>query len=463
MALTPSKSHVTASTVNQAVTKANKNKSTNQHKEAARLARKAAKMATEQGDYHLANHYHRIYEHHSQLANIRKSETKDNPTNMGKNSWEGGASEHIPTHLKQLQSKADAYHKAGDIESANALRNKIKIIKTKHGMAPTSTQKAEDTTEKSETRLSILARGIQAAITLRALVKAEKRIDHDKEAGLTDLDKTPSGHVKVANGHAKAGDYLDYFGSRHKVLGVSKDKRTVTSAPVTTPKGEEPSIKEHLKESHPYYHYNQHRLITSDEAKNGVSKEKGYSIKSSGGGNGVQAAITLRGLVKAETLDKASGLSPENRLKYSQNRAFSSSDIANESNDPEKHSFAQHFHSKSAEVANKLGKPHIAEYHKAIANHHKEVASSPENYKVTKTSSHSGLSPENKIKYSRSRADSSSEIAHGSNDATHHSNAAHFHRKAAEVASSVGHKVLSNYHNNIAKYHENESSGGGNK
>lgn len=131
MALASSKSHVTASTVNQAVTKANKNKSTYQHKEAARLARKAAKVATEQGDYHLANHYHRIYEHHSQLANMRKSETKDNPTNM------------------------------------------VKISDEEHAKGTPYYNKP---TEKSETRLAILAKGIQAAVTLRGLVKAEKEI-----------------------------------------------------------------------------------------------------------------------------------------------------------------------------------------------------------------------------------------------------------------------------------------------
>lgn len=77
------------SIVNKAVTKANKNKSINQHKEAAKLARKAAKKATEEGNYHLANHYHKIYEHHNEMANMRKSETKDNPRDMGKTDKHG--------------------------------------------------------------------------------------------------------------------------------------------------------------------------------------------------------------------------------------------------------------------------------------------------------------------------------------------------------------------------------------
>jgi len=340
MALTPSKSHVTASTVNQAVTKANKNKSTNQHKEAARLARKAAKMATEQGDYHLANHYHRIYEHHSQLANIRKSETKDNPTNMDndfdpKNPFKDGASEHIPTHLKQLQSKADAYHKAGDIESANALRNKIKIIKTKHGMAPVFTTAADIASIKRDRE-----NFINAAKKDQSTQKAEEKkpfegLKHGYVKPKFNMgDKVRSIHNPNIIGEVS-------YNMASPVEGVKKYK-------VTEPNGrrqhwdEDSMVKisdeEHAKGT-PYYN------------KPTEKSETRLSILA----KGVQAAITLRGLVKAEILNKShifrlSSLSPENRLKYAQKKASDITDTANTSNNPEYHANAAFWHRNNTSI-----------------------------------------------------------------------------------------------------------------
>jgi len=226
------------SIVNKAVTKANKNKSINLHKEAAKLARKAAKKATEEGNYHLANHYHKIYEHHNEMANMRKSETKDNPRDMGKNyNDEGGASEHIPTHLKQLLTKiSDEEHTKGTpyykptqkseklskMIDLNEKRNKeireskpvfnigdnvrfkedpsitgqiqkissyVPHEKTFHYHIRENNGKINrysghelEPYEKSETetRLAVLAKGIQAAITLRGLVKAEKEAFKDR-------------------------------------------------------------------------------------------------------------------------------------------------------------------------------------------------------------------------------------------------------------------------------------------
>lgn len=420
------------SIVNKAVTKANKNKSINQHKEAAKLARKAAKKATEEGNYHLANHYHKIYEHHNEMANMRKSETKDNPRDMGKNyNDEGGASEHIPTHLKQLQTKADAYHKAGDIESANALRDKIEAIKTKHNMAPVSTQKSGTSYYKPTQKSEVLSK----------TYKEEDIVHENHPFAVLKHDK---GHYKVIH---NLGTHSMVVGNYHL-----PDKPEYALQRAKDNADERASLVKEGKYPHmnPSYYNKPHEKSETETRLAILAK-------------GLKAAITLRGLVKAEKLDKASGLSPENQLKFTQNRAFSASDNANQSNDKTAHSYAKDFHNKSAEVANKVGKPHVAEYHRAIAKHHEEVANNPNDYQITKPSGHTGLSPENKIKYSQNRADSSTEIAHGSNDATHHSNAAHFHRKASEVASSVGHKVLANYHNNIAKYHENESSGGGNK
>jgi len=344
---------------------------------------------------------------------------------MGKNSWEDGASEHIPTHLKQLQTKADAYQKAGDIKSANALRDKIKAIKTKHGMAPASTQKAEGRKPFDRLNTQYTKPKFNIGDKVRSIHNPEMigEVSHNMAAPIEGVKKYK---VTEPNGRRSHWD-------EDGMVKISDE--------------------EHAKGT-PYY-----KPTQKTEVEDLSRSETRLAILA----KGLKAAITLRGLVKAEKLDKASGLSPENQLKFTQNRAFSASDNANQSNDKTAHSYAKDFHNKSAEVANKVGKPHVAEYHKAIAKHHEEVANNPNDYQIDKPSSHTGLSPENKIKYSQNRADSSTEIAHGSNDATHHSNAAHFHRKAGEVANSVGHKVLANYHNNIAKYHENESSGGGNK
>lgn len=497
---------------------------------------------------------------------------------MGKNSWEDGASEHIPTHLKQLQTKADAYQKAGDIKSANALRDKIKIIKTKHGMAPASTQKAEERKPFDRLNTQYVKPAFNLGDKVRSIHNPNMIGEVSHVGPYDDFLGTHRYKVSEPNGrrHFWTGTGMTKISDEEHAKGTPYYKPTQKSEVLSKNYKEEDIVHEnhpfavlkhdkgHYKVIHNLgthsmvvgnYHlpdkpeYALQRAKDNADERASLVKEGKYPHMNPSYYNkpheksetetrlailakGLKAAITLRGLVKAEKetskdryivrfndgksaskkeftkkgaahshaqkkidegygnvplhhygvdnpikenkleinsikkseqLNKASGLSPENQLKFTQNRAFSSTDNANQSNDKTAHSYAKDFHNKSAEVANKVGKPHVAEYHRAIAKHHEEVVNNPNDYQITKPSGHTGLSPENKIKYSQNRADSSTEIAHGSNDATHHSNAAHFHRKASEVASSVGHKVLANYHNNIAKYHENESSGGGNK
>lgn len=203
------------SIVNKAVTKANKNKSINQHKEAAKLARKAAKKATEEGNYHLANHYHKIYEHHNEMANMRKSETKDNPRDMGKTDKHGTqkAEERKPFDRLNTQYVKSAFNlgdKVRSIHNPNMIgevshvgpyddflgTHRYKVLEPngrRHFWTGTGMTKISDEehakgtpyykpTQKSETetRLAVLAKGIQAAITLRGLVKAEKEASKDR-------------------------------------------------------------------------------------------------------------------------------------------------------------------------------------------------------------------------------------------------------------------------------------------
>lgn len=134
------------------------------------------------------------------------------------------SSEEVRGHLQQLQQRADEHQKAGRKADADAMREKIKIIKEKHGMGPTPLGKAEVAIGQTRSGKNVMAPSRQHIQAEAAFAKAVEAYGHhhpEIDRAANTLQEHHVQHMKQHQGFS-AEDHEDASKLHQKLANSSQ-------------------------------------------------------------------------------------------------------------------------------------------------------------------------------------------------------------------------------------------------